>query len=142
MSSTTNESMYNTPQKNKNGKLLSDAGKKTLSSSNVVKSPAFEYPPSTALTASGRSLINFSTPLSPLLLSQVSQTLSLTSTKATLKKRLVLSDDNKSNKKPQRVQLIVIEPKLAAYNIDWCDSTATKNKCLKHTSSKNLPLFP
>ncbi len=131
MSSTTNESMYNTPLKNKKGKLLSDAGKKTLSSSNIVKSPAFEYPPSTALTASGRSSIDFSTPLSPSLLLQVSQTLSLTSTKATLKKRLVLSDDNKSNKK------------LAAYDINhWCDSTATKNKCLKHTSSKNLPLFP
>jgi hypothetical protein len=103
MSSTTNESMYNTPPKNKNGKLLLDAEKKTLSSSNVVKLPAFEYPPSTALTASGQSSIDFSTPLSPSLLSQVSQTLSLTMTKATLKKGLVLSDEDKSNKKPQRV---------------------------------------
>jgi hypothetical protein len=28
---------------------------------------------------------------------------------------------------------------LAAYNIDWFNSTLTKNKCLKHTSSTNLP---
>ncbi len=32
------------------------------------------------------------------------------------------------------------EPKLAAYNIDWFNSTSTKNKCLKHTSDKNLPV--
>jgi hypothetical protein len=32
------------------------------------------------------------------------------------------------------------EPKLAAYNIDWFDSTSTKNECLKHTSNKNLPV--
>jgi hypothetical protein len=32
------------------------------------------------------------------------------------------------------------EPKLAAYNIDWFNSTSTNNKCLKHTSDKNLPV--
>jgi hypothetical protein len=32
------------------------------------------------------------------------------------------------------------EPKLAAYNVDWFDSTSTKNKCLKHTSNMNLPV--
>jgi hypothetical protein len=32
------------------------------------------------------------------------------------------------------------EPKLAAYNIDWLNSMSTKNKCLKHTSDKNLPV--
>ncbi len=32
------------------------------------------------------------------------------------------------------------EPKLVAYNIDWFNSTSTKNKCLKHTSDKNLPV--
>jgi hypothetical protein len=32
------------------------------------------------------------------------------------------------------------EPKLAAYNNDWFNSTSTKNKCLKHTSDKNLPV--
>jgi hypothetical protein len=31
------------------------------------------------------------------------------------------------------------EPKLAAYNVDWLNSTLTKNKCLKHTCEKNLP---
>jgi hypothetical protein len=42
-------------------------------------------------------------------------------------------------KKTQRVELKAKEPKLAAYDIDWFDSTSTKNKCLKHTSSTNLP---
>jgi hypothetical protein len=32
------------------------------------------------------------------------------------------------------------EPKLAAYNVDWFNSSSTKNKCLKHTSDKNLPV--
>jgi hypothetical protein len=32
------------------------------------------------------------------------------------------------------------EPKLTAYNVDWFNSTLTKNKCLKHTSEKNLPV--
>jgi hypothetical protein len=32
------------------------------------------------------------------------------------------------------------EPKLAAYNVDWFNSLSTKNKCLKHTSDKNLPV--
>jgi hypothetical protein len=56
-----------------------------------------------------------------------------------LKKRLILIDDNKPKKKTQRVESKSKEPKLAAYNIDWFDSTSTQNKCLKHTSSTNLP---
>jgi hypothetical protein len=28
---------------------------------------------------------------------------------------------------------------LAAYDVDWFDLSATKNKCIKHTSIKNLP---
>ena len=31
------------------------------------------------------------------------------------------------------------EPTLAAYDVDWFDSSATKNECIKHTSIKNLP---
>jgi hypothetical protein len=27
-----------------------------------------------------------------------------------------------------------------AYNVDWLNSMLTKNKCLKHTSEKNLPV--
>jgi hypothetical protein len=32
------------------------------------------------------------------------------------------------------------EPKSVAYNVDWLNSLLTKNKCLKHTSEKNLPV--
>jgi hypothetical protein len=49
--------------------------------------------------------------------------------------RLVLDDnDHHANTKPKYQ-----EPKSAAYDVDWFDSSATKNKCIKHTSIKNLP---
>ncbi len=32
------------------------------------------------------------------------------------------------------------EPKLAAYEVDWFNSTSTKNECLEHTSKNNLPV--
>ena len=52
-----------------------------------------------------------------------------------IKKRLVLdNDDHHANTK-----LKYQEPKLAAYNVDWFDSSATKNECINHTSIKNLP---
>jgi hypothetical protein len=52
-----------------------------------------------------------------------------------IKKRLILDDDNyRVNTKPKYQ-----EPKLAAYDVDWFDSSATKNECIKHTSIKNLP---
>jgi hypothetical protein len=63
-----------------------------------------------------------------------------------IKKRLVLnSPDNyrmsKPKKKAHRIKSMMNEePKLAAYNIDWFNSTLTKNKCLKHTLEKNLPV--
>jgi hypothetical protein len=56
-----------------------------------------------------------------------------------VKKRLISNDDNKPKKKTQRVESKAKEPKLAAYNIDWFDSTSTQNKCLNHTLSTNLP---
>jgi hypothetical protein len=84
---------------------------------------------------------------SPLLLSAVLKMLSLSSTTLRIKKRLVLKDDNnhaskKPKKKTHRIDSKVNhqEPKLAAYDIDWFDSASTTNKCLKHTSSKNLPV--
>ncbi len=52
-----------------------------------------------------------------------------------IKKRLILDeDDNRANTKPKYQEL-----KLVAYNVDWFDLSATKNKCIKHTSIKNLP---
>jgi hypothetical protein len=56
-------------------------------------------------------------------------------TTSNIKKRLVLDeDDNRANTKPKYQ-----EPKSAAYDVDWFDSSATKNECIKHTSIKNLP---
>jgi hypothetical protein len=64
-----------------------------------------------------------------------------------INKRLVLdSPDNhgtkiKPKKKAHHIKSMMNEePKLAAYNVDWFDSALTKNKCLKHTSEKNLPV--
>jgi len=68
-------------------------------------------------------------------LSAVSKSSSVSSTTSNIKKRLVLdNDDHRANTK-----LKYQEPKLAAYDVDWFDSPATKNKCIKHTSIKNLP---
>jgi hypothetical protein len=50
-----------------------------------------------------------------------------------LKKRLLLSNDDKPKKKTQK------KTKLAAYDINWFDLTSTENKCLKHTSTNNIP---
>jgi hypothetical protein len=61
-----------------------------------------------------------------------------------IKKRLVLySPDNQSQPKKMAhhiKSMMKQEPKLAAYNINWFNSTSTKNKCLTHTSNKNLPV--
>jgi hypothetical protein len=114
--------------------------------SKVVISPVFESSPSTALTVSAQSLMDYLSSSSPLSLSAVSKKSSLTSTTSTIWKRLVLNDDNnhaskKPKKKTQRVDSKANhqEPKLAAYDIDWFNSASTKNECLKHTSSTNLP---
>ena len=89
----------------------------------------------------------FLSALSPLLLSAVSKTSSLSSTTSNNKKRLILNDGNylasmKPKHKTHRIESMVNhqEPKLVAYNVDWFDSTSTKNECLKHTSNKNLPV--
>jgi hypothetical protein len=72
---------------------------------------------------------------------------SLSSTALNIKKKLGLdSPDNQRTSKPKKKahcieSMMNEEPKLAACNIDWLDSTLTKNKCLKHTSEKNLPVM-
>ncbi len=69
----TNETLFNTPTKNKNGKLLLKVEKKpTLS--EVLIPPVIESSSSTALTASTQSLMDFLSLSSPSLLSVVSQT--------------------------------------------------------------------
>jgi hypothetical protein len=69
---------------------------------------------------------------------------SLSSTTSSIKKRLILdSPDNQSQpkKKAHCIKSVMKqELKLAAYNVHWFNSTSTKNKCLKHTSDKNLPV--
>jgi hypothetical protein len=63
-----------------------------------------------------------------------------------IKKRLILdSPDNHRTSKPKKKahyieSMMNEELKLAAYNVDWYNSTLTKNKCLKHTFEKNLPV--
>jgi hypothetical protein len=133
----------------KNGKSVSkDPTKKwNLSKGNVLLVSKLSPLSSTALTVSSRLLTDFlSAAPSPLLLSVSSKTSSLSSTTLNIKKRLFLdSPDNhrksKSKKKAHCIKSMMNEePKLAAYNVDWFNSTLTKNKCLKHTSEKNLPV--
>jgi hypothetical protein len=134
----TNETMFDTLTKNKNGKLLLKVGKKPALS-KVLIPLVFESSPSTTSTVSARSLMDFLSLSSPSLLSVVLQTSLLTLTTSTLKKRLILNDNNKPKKKTKRVESKAKELKLAAYDIDWFNSTLTTNECLKHTSSTNLP---
>ena len=68
-------------------------------------------------------------------LSAVSKSSSVLLTTSNIRKRLVLDNDDLRANTKMKYQ----EPKLAAYNVDWFDSSATKNECMKHTSIKNLP---
>jgi hypothetical protein len=68
-------------------------------------------------------------------MSDVSKSVSVSSTISNVNKRLVLDDvDHRAKMKPKTQ-----EPKLAAYDIDWFNSLATKNECLKDTHITNLP---
>jgi hypothetical protein len=53
----------------------------------------------------------------------------MSSTLSNIKKRLVLDRDNGRTK-----------TKLAAYDIDWFNCSATLNECLKYSNIKNLPV--
>jgi hypothetical protein len=130
----TNKTMFDTPTKKKNGKLLLKVGEKKWTTSEVVISPVFESSLSTALIVSAQLSIDFLSSSSPLLLSAVSKMSSLMSTTLTINKRLILNDDNnhasqKPKKKTQRVDSKANhqEPKLVAYDIDWFDSPSTQN---------------
>ncbi len=98
----------------------------------VVESSSLFSTPSTVSSQSSTDLFSA---LSPSLLSAVSKSSSVSLTTSNIKKRLVLDDDDHgANTKPKYQ-----EQKLAAYDVDWFDLSATKNKCIKHTSIKNLP---
>ncbi len=129
--------IFDTPTKIKHGKSLLSIMDEKKKSSKLLKPPLMKSSPSNGSTVSSRSLTDFLSSLSPSLLpsslSVVLQTSSLTLIKLTLKKRLLLSNDDKPKKKTQK------EPKLAAYDIHWFNLTLMKNKCLKHTSTNNVP---
>jgi hypothetical protein len=73
-------------------------------------------------------------------MSAASKTSSLLSSTSKIKKRLVL-DSPQAKKKAHCMDILKNqEPKLAAYEVDWFNSTSTKNKCLNHTSKNNLPV--
>jgi hypothetical protein len=61
-----------------------------------------------------------------------------------IKKRLVFDIPDNQNQAKKKAycneSLKKQEPKLAAYEVAWFNSTSTKNKCLKHISNKNLPV--
>jgi hypothetical protein len=68
-------------------------------------------------------------------MSAVPKSLSVPSTILNVNKRLVIDDvDHRAKTKPKKQ-----EPKLAAYDIDWFDSSAIKSKCKKYTHIMNLP---
>jgi hypothetical protein len=99
---------------------------------------------SAALNMSSQLSLDFLSASSPLLLSAASKTSSLLLTTSNTKKRFILdSPDNQSQPKKKAhciKSMMKQEPKLAAYDVDWFNSTSAKNKCLKHTSNTNLPV--
>ncbi len=85
-------------------------------------------------------LTNFLSMSSLSSMSAASKTSSLSLSTSKIKKRLVL-DSSQAKKKAHCMDILKTqEPKLAAYKVDWFNSTSTKNKCLKHTSENNLPV--
>jgi hypothetical protein len=57
-----------------------------------------------------------------------------------IKRGLVL-DSPQAKKKAHHMDILKNQkPKLAAYEVDWFNSTSTKNEYLKHTSKNNLPV--
>jgi hypothetical protein len=94
-----------------------------------------QEPKFTPLTVSSRSSTEFLSMSSPSSMSAVSKSLYVLSTISNVNKRLVLDDvDHRMKTKPKKQ-----EPTLAAYDIDWFDSSAIKNECLKYTHITNLP---
>ncbi len=124
-----------------NGKSMTKSWKK-LNSSKGVASLVSELSPSSTMASnvSSRLLMDFFLASSPSSMSAASKTSSLLLSTSKTKKRLVL-DSLQAKKKAHRMDILKNqEPKLAAYEVDWFNSTSTKNKCLKHTSKNNLPV--
>lgn len=71
----------------------------------------------------------------PSSISTTSKASSLSSTNSNIKKRFFVDDtDHFENTKYKKSEL-----KLAAYDIDWFDSQAINNECLKYDIEQNLP---
>jgi hypothetical protein len=129
----------------KNGKSGSKSQKKLNPSKGVVLLVSELSPlSSTTLNVSSRLSMDIFLALSPLLLSAASKTSSLSLSMSNIKKRLVLTSLDNLNQAKKKAHhnkpLKKQEPKLAAYEVDWFNSSSTKNECLKHTSNKNLPV--
>jgi hypothetical protein len=91
--------------------------------------PKKQEPKFTPLTVSSCSSMEFLSMSSPSSMSVVLKSSSVPSTISNVNKRLVLDDVDHHAKTKLKKQ----EPKLAAYDIDWFDSSALKNECLKYT---------
>ena len=124
-----------------------------IGSSLVVSSPSI----STPSTVSSRSSTKSSSSISPSSLSAASKASSKSSTTGTTKKRQILDGESSISSTASNIKKRLIfddksscaktksknqEPKtkMAAYEIDWFDPSATIIECLKHTNIGNLPV--
>lgn len=135
------------PTKTKNGKSFTDAKKKkhpmaeVVGSSVVVSHESF----STPSTVSSRSSSNASSSMSP---SSYSAASKASSNASTTKKRLIQDSESATSSTLWNIKKRLVldgdnsppKTKLAAYDVDWLDPSATMKECLKHTNIKNLPL--
>jgi hypothetical protein len=124
-----------------NGKSMTKSQKKSNPSKGVALLVSESSSSSSiALNVSSQLLMDFFLASSLSLMSAASKTSSLLSSMSKIKKRLVL-DSPQAKKKAHRMDILKNqEPKLVAYEVDWFNSTSTKNKCLNHTSKNNLPV--
>ena len=115
-----------------------------IGSSLVVSSPSI----STPSTVSSRSSTNSSSSISPSSRSAASKSSSKSSTTGTIKKRQILDGESSMSSTALNIKKRLIfddknqesQSKMAAYEIDWFDPSATIIECLKHTNIGNLPV--
>ncbi len=129
----------------KNSKSGSKSRKKSNPSKGIVLLVS-KLSPSSSTTSNMLSQlsIDFFLASSLLSLSAVSKMSSLLLSTSNIKKRFLLDSPDNQNQAKKKAHcnepLKKQEPKLVVYEVDWFNSRSTKNKRLKHTSNKNLPV--
>jgi hypothetical protein len=107
---------------------LSSSSPSSMSAVSKLSSLSSKY-------AKDKKKLHLDSTTSPLSMSTTSKSSSPSSTNTKIKKRFFVDDTDHFEKKKYKKS----ELKLAAYDIDWFDSLAINNGCLKYDIEQNLP---